>query len=131
MYTQQDFYFYFQETGKFKPGNQRNDDVVTIDGLIGRPLRIECPEHEEGIGHSTVWGSLPEGGEFPTILKPGILPSKNIFYGQKDKLIFQALTLEEVKHVDELGGVSCILYLASSFVTSRKIKIKPSKIFRF
>ena len=117
--------------GKFKLGNRRSDPVkpATV-ATIGRPLTIDCPEHEEGVGYSIVWGHLPEGGGAPTMWNMGVQPIENVFYGPHGQLIFQALTLKEVKLIKDMGGTSCILYLGQPEV-SRQIQIEASKFFGY
>lgn len=104
-------------------GYKRSNGFETVDGVIGKPLTIECPKHTEGVGNTFVWGNLPEGEGIPTVWRMGQQPIENVFFGPRGQLIFQALTRDEVKLVNDVGGASCILYLGTPEV-SKQFKIK-------
>lgn len=112
-------YYFFIEKSKFLDGNKRSDNSITVPGTVGQPLTINCPEHTDGVGTSIVWGNLPEGEGIPTIYKMGVPPFGDIFFGDQGQLIFQSLTPEEVKMINDAGGVSCILYLGSPEVSKQ------------
>ncbi|XP_066919336.1 fibronectin type III domain-containing protein-like [Clytia hemisphaerica] len=104
--------------GKFSPPHSREDPVKTIQATVGVPLTIECPPHEEGIGYKIVWGSLPLGGN-PLLWLTGVTPLKNAYFGNHGEFHVQALTADLIKLIQDLGGVSCILYLDNAVVSNQ------------
>ena len=110
-------------------GFRRADGDETVKATVGKPLTIECPKYTEGVGNAIIWGNLPEGEGIPTMWRMGQGPTKNVFFGPNGELIFQSLSSDEAKLVNDHGGASCILYLGSPEV-SKQFKINIGILYK-
>lgn len=107
--------------GKFNPPYTRYDPPIKQEAHIGKPLELACPDHDEGIGNSYVWGSMPDSGT-PTMWRSGTEPIEDGFFSSHGELVFSTLTSAKVKLINDMGGVSCILY-RSEPVSSVQIQL--------
>ena len=113
---------FFPALGEFKSGGQLGGKDLKVKATLGSQVNLTCPDHTEGEGQLYYWGKLPDQGK-PVLWGNGD-EQPLAFIGEHGELIFSYLTQEHVTKINQLGGISCILYQLQSARQSVRISIE-------
>ena len=107
----------FKDVSKFGGGKE-----LKVKATLGSQVNLTCPDHTEGLGQLYYWGQLPDQ------VKPILWGNGDVeplaFIGENGELIFSYLTQDHVNKVNQLGGISCILYQLQAAHQSVRISIE-------
>ena len=113
---------FFPALGEFKNGGQLGGKDLKVKATLGSQVNLTCPDHTEGEGQLYYWGELPDQGK-PVLWGNGD-EQPLAFIGEHGELIFSYLTQEHVTKINQLGGISCILYQLQAARSSIRISIE-------
>ena len=106
--------------GEFKEPYAIDDKGMVRNITIGQPFELKCPPHTDGNGMDYRWATPPLN-----FLNPGT-PNERVFLSDHDgTLYFSYITANDVKEINQIGGLSCILSLDYSILeASVKITLR-------
>ncbi|XP_057296957.1 contactin-2-like [Hydractinia symbiolongicarpus] len=111
--------------GEFNPGFQSHDAARTVKATLGKSLTLKCPTHTTGHGQIYYWGVMKYNA-VPVILSTN-LPIKHAFIGKSGSFVIPHLKQSDVDFINNLGGISCILYNQREVTLSCQFKIDAQK----
>lgn len=114
--------YFFPALGKFKNGSRLGGKDLKVKATLGSQVNLTCPDHTEGEGQLYYWGELPDQGK-PVLWGNGD-EQRLAFIGEHGELIFSYLTQDHVNKINQLGGISCILYQLQAALASVRISIE-------
>lgn len=81
--------------------DKQSDKPVTIKATVGKSFKIDCPKH--GKSHNTMYNWYYKQANNPLPLPS----SNNYFVTNKGELYFSVLRKEDIKFVNDNGGIYC------------------------